>query len=408
MSSKRQYQQRLALESDLGVRAPGPYHEVDLPGADLAVSRPMAASNRARPDLVPRRGVTGPGGVTFQATTDFGWRYGGEPILHQSAFGAAPLAAVSTSATGISAGDHAIVRTGGWVGTGVSAGQIFLVTGAQGANPGAFLAPIVEIDGDLAKLHPDFGTLADETVALQVHHAGIQKVGSDTYSMTFESWNPATQRGDEVLGMVASQWGISGTYTQSGPQPYQQTFSLAALERSQLDAQIAVPTTSAPELLAFNSGSSFQDTLNPLAGLGFRFNGTLLDEILFDSVQLQLQAQVRNRSGMGHDTWKRIIKDQDIAITLTITFGRRERPGYTHQDLIIAAAEGKEPASIGFGWRDESGRRAYVYLPVLEVESLRLPGLATSGDDQVSITYKAYAEETPLWGPLCLSWLDAV
>ncbi len=405
--SKRHYKVRVAPETTLGERPAGSFYEVDLPGLDFSVQRPMSASNRVRPNLVPLPGKKGPKGLTAQATTDFGYRYGGEPYLFESAFGTAELPAITLDADELQAADNALVRNAGWGSTGLTAGQVVWVEAATAvANPPTgFLAPIVEVSGNLAKVDQRYITLVDEVVPLTVRHTGNLKLGGQTKTLTLESWNGETARGDEYNGVSVNSWGFNLQFGQQGAQVVQQSWGVQALTHQVLTQQIPQPTVAAVEARAFDSGASFQDLVNPLGGLGFRYGGMVLDEVLFDSVQLQYQTPVRSRGGAGHDGWKRTIRDQDATVTLTVTFGRRETTGDSHQDLLIDGALGNDSSDIGFGFRDLLARRAYLYLPVLEAENVRLPGPGRGGDDSVQITYKGYAEASELWSPLFLAWL---
>lgn len=407
-STKRKYKLRAIEETDPGVRpGAGNMDEVDLPGADLSLQRSYQQSNRARASLTPQRGKAGPTTGTFQATTDFGWRYGGEPILHRAAFGAnetPPVVAVT--ADELSVTNNAIIKSGGWSGTGVTAGQMVLLTGATGNNPPLVLAPITEVVGTEARVDPDFVTFeAEPAASLTVAHAGCVRVGDLVKTLTLESWNPETAKGHEANGVTVNSWGLNVSYGNQGASPVQQTFGFGSLGAKLLSAQIPdLGTAAAVGATGFDSGKSFGDKASPLAGFGFRYNGTWLSEIFWDQIQVQFQAPTSYRAGAGHEEWQTLRRDQDHNLTVNLTFGWKERDGDTHQDLIVQGAEAKDVASIGFGFVDEQGRRCYAYMPTLEVTSLRLPSSAKSGDDTVQISYRGFAEETPLWGLLYLAW----
>lgn len=410
--SKRFYQQRVIAETTMGERpAAGTFAEVQLPGSDLGGQASLSPSSKASPSLAPKKGVSGNTAITWQSTTDFMWRNMGEALLQQSAFGATETpAVVAVGADSMTQANNALVRSTGWGGTNVTAGQMLLVTGATGPNPPLFLAPIVEVVGNEARIDPGFIALQDEASPVTVAHAGHQRVGGESPTLTFESWNPKTLRGDEVNGVIVNSWGINVQYSQGqqGPQAVQQSFGLAALRQTQITSQIPLATAPADGADPFHSGSSFGDQVNPLAGFGYRHDGVVVTpEVFFSQIQVQFQQQDRNRAGAGHDEWKRKIRDNDQALTLTVTFGRRETLGDSLQDLLIDGALAKADAAIGFGFADALGRRCYLYMPRMTPDSWRIPGNAKSGDDEVTITYRGHEEADPLWGLLLLAWFDA-
>ncbi|MEL7058629.1 MAG: hypothetical protein AAGN46_01245 [Acidobacteriota bacterium] len=260
------------------------------------------------------------------------------------------------------------------------------------------LLRILSISGNDAAVDPDYLTIgADAAPAAGALRQGRRFTPGleDLYS-SWVSWDRRAQRGHRWGWGVTESLQISA----SGQSPFTEQISIQLGRRypdlKKDDALGAIEDVLPNTIEYAGTSSQFDmvthlgDRLHPAAGFGVRFDGTVLDSLFLQALDLTIRRPARRDRGGGRGFGAdRIEREGEWDVMFSTTFLAQSQWAEEQLDDIEEAAKSPTAsASWSFGWRNSTGDRRTVHLPSCLGTGVQRDGRDKSGPVTVKTDWK--------------------
>ena len=287
----------------------------------------------------------------------------------------------------VASGNKLTGTSGSWASFAV--GDFVWVSGMT-TNGTGFLAMVssAPVTTDLP-LSTTFKTLVNESAgaSITVKHAGRFRLGTSILTASYERLNSGSTKGNVYRGVGINSWDIGFTH----PNKWTQSFGLMGMSRTRISAALANATTAATGNPLWNSNTNFGMASLTSPGTGFRFDGTLITDLLIQSLKITVGNPLMAFGGAGALGKQGVSLDNRFDVKVDLT---AYRTGSTAEDLLDDAADPATSHTMGFGVRDNSTNGTYFYLPALQVSAESVPPAQQSGKETVTLSYVAKVDST--------------
>lgn len=332
----------------------------------------------------PATSRSGSGQFGFDRTT---WGY----RLLQEAVGGAFAAGVLQSTSGIAAaatGNKLVLPSGTWA-AGITAGTFVYVVGfasGSGKNGTAFLAKVLSApSGVNLPIDPAWKTLVDETAGgtVKVYHDGYQDWDRQVNDvLAVEKFNPVSSVGDIAVDVMCTGW--TEDFKLDAPVTVTVPFRFSDTQRVTAALSLTTATPAHAAGPVWSSGPNLGDAAHPERGLGFWFDGELLD-IMLHGIKREFQNPAKGSRALDSIADVGQYRDDDAPATLEIMV---KRDGSAEAESILAAAaDVNSVVDIGFGYRDGAGNITYFYHEECQPSGEKNDALSKSGEGEYTITF---------------------
>ena len=250
-------------------------------------------------------------------------------------------------------------------------------------NGALFLARITAAAAGSLSTDANFKTLVDEAAgsSITIKHSGFFKQGTTMRTCSGEEWNTSSSKGWETNGVGVSGW----DYSVPHPSKMTQSFSLTGMSQPNiLASQLANASDAASGNGLVNSNVHFGDKVNATAGLGFRYDGSVLSNLRIKDLKISFQNPISLAGGAGTLGPQDAELDGMFSLSVEITFYRNSADGET---LLTDAQNPDALKSIGFGWIDGAGNRRYHWIPKCQPRAGSTTGLKQSDREMGTVSF---------------------
>ncbi len=331
--------------------------------------------------------------VSGQAKSDYihaAYQIWIESIMQGAMASPASVTATTISAVGATPAIHN-TAAGSW--SGFSDGDFALVSGFT-TNPAVFLVHVngAPATNDLT-ISSEFGAggvaLVNEAAgaSITVQHAGRFRFGTTMLSQSVEEWSTQTSVGKIHKGLVATKFTLDLSY----PNKLSMSWSFEGVSSKSIAAQLANTTTNWSGGPVINSNTNFGDAGVPTAGFGFRYGNqgasALMPTLRIKTLKVEIDNPVTAEGGAGTLGPIDVAADKRFNCKVTLNVFR---DGSAAAEQIISDAENPSAnLTMGFGFKDNNGKRQYMYFPYMQPSDEKTTGPKQDGREMGDITYNA-------------------
>lgn len=384
--SASQIEIRRVRESSAGVLPAGNMLRLPVSSFDLASKVKREKSDNVSSDRQVQDNAATDFDTTGSVNADYFLR--DHDSIHEELFCnpySDPATTGSASLSCVATGNKITRAAGDFTTDGFADGDLVWVTGFS-TNGAAFLARVrgTVTTTDLP-LDPDFKTLVDEgpVAACTVKHDGQLVLGTTLLLASWERWNKRKNVGSLFSGVGVT----SGALSLQTPGRLKWAYGLMGfVQEERLSVRSANATDEPVANSVITTGKMFGDRGTAGSGMGLRYAGDLLTDLMLQKLDLKIGSPLGVAGGAGYFGPQDIDLEGEFDVTLDLGW----LTGSTDGETIAADAQLPDTVtSFGFGVKDRAGARQYFWLPKLQPADNSDTGPSKSGRQNSSASFMA-------------------